>query len=203
MISMSCISGWLLYAVYEDCDPVMSEKISSYDKILPFFAVEKMSEYPGAGGLLISAIFCATLSTISATMNSLAVVTLEDYLKPLCNKLNVEISDERATMIGKILAFCFGAICVCLAFACSSMGTTLVDLTLDLFGFLGGPIVGIFTLGMFVEAANEFGCIIGQMSVVVPFVFMIPDPSRVSATLPLSIEGCDNFTVTSLWNVTT
>ncbi|XP_076224361.1 putative sodium-dependent multivitamin transporter isoform X2 [Nomia melanderi] len=202
MLTLSCFCGWLLYAVYKDCDPVLSGKISSFDKILPFFAAEKMTEYPGTSGLLISAIFSATLSTISATMNSLAVVTLEDYLKPLWSKFGVEMSEERATMIGKILALGFGAICVSLAFACRSLGA-LINITLNLFGLLGGPVVGIFTLGMFVEAANEFGAIIGQMSVVIPLALIARGTTDDIASLPLSIEGCDNSTLISVQNFTT
>lgn len=201
MITLSCVCGWLLYAVYKDCDPMQSGKISSFDKILPYFAAERMIEYPGTSGLLISAIFSATLSTISATMNSLAVVTLEDYLKPLCGKFDVQMSDERATMVGKILALCYGIVCVSLAFACGSLGA-LVNQILSLFGLLGGPVIGIFTLGMFVEVANELGSIIGQTVVIVPLFLIVYGAPRHTDSLPLSIEGCDNSTLIPAHNVT-
>lgn len=48
---------------------------------MPLFVVDAMGVYPGLSGLFVSGIFSASLSTVSAAVNSLAAVTLEDYLK--------------------------------------------------------------------------------------------------------------------------
>lgn len=40
-----------------------------------------MGETPGLAGLFIAGIFSASLSTVSAACNSLAAVTLQDYIK--------------------------------------------------------------------------------------------------------------------------
>lgn len=46
--------------------------------------MDMLSAYPGVPGLFIAGIFSAGLSTISATVNSLAAVILEDFIKPIC-----------------------------------------------------------------------------------------------------------------------
>lgn len=48
---------------------------------MPLFVVDAMHGYPGLPGLFVSGIFSASLSTVSAAVNSLAAVTLEDYIK--------------------------------------------------------------------------------------------------------------------------
>ena len=41
-----------------------------------------MGGYPGLSGLFVAGIFSGSLSTVSSAINSLAAVTLEDYVKP-------------------------------------------------------------------------------------------------------------------------
>ncbi|XP_076644471.1 putative sodium-dependent multivitamin transporter [Halictus rubicundus] len=194
MMSLAAFCGVILFAVYESCDPVTAGKISSFDKILPYFASDKMSQYPGTTGLLIAGIFSATLSTISATINSLAVITLEDYIKPVCKKFNIELSNERATKIGKLLALSFGAISIGFAFVCKSLGS-IVNLALGLMGVVGGPVVGVFTLGMFTETANEIGAIFGQLMAVIPLIVITSGAPNEATNLPLHVHGCDNTTL--------
>lgn len=48
---------------------------------MPLFVVDAMGSMPGLPGIFVSGIFSASLSSVSAAMNSLAAVTLEDYIK--------------------------------------------------------------------------------------------------------------------------
>lgn len=56
---------------------------------MPLFVLDAMGNMPGLPGIFVSGIFSASLSTISAAVNSLAAVTLEDYIKVL----NLSISN--------------------------------------------------------------------------------------------------------------
>lgn len=49
--------------------------------MMPLFVVDAMGNMPGLPGIFVSGIFSASLSSVSAAMNSLAAVTLEDYIK--------------------------------------------------------------------------------------------------------------------------
>lgn len=83
---MVSYSGLALYAVYKDCDPVASGEITSNDQIMSYFVATRMSKVPGFVGFFVAGIFSASLSTVSALLNSLAAVALEDYIKPLFSK---------------------------------------------------------------------------------------------------------------------
>lgn len=50
---------------------------------MPLFVVDAMGSFPGLPGIFVSGIFSASLSSVSAAVNSLAAVTLEDYIKVL------------------------------------------------------------------------------------------------------------------------
>lgn len=190
---LTCFTGVSLYAVYKDCDPVVSGQISTYDKILPYFTVETLP--PGLVGLIVSGVFSASLSTISAMMNSLAAVALEDYVKPLHRKFGIDFSDNRATLIAKALTVFNGVICMFLALIAKTMGS-LVAVAFSVHGAIGGPILGIFTLGMISERANEMGTIIGMitaLSISLWATFGTPKPPV--PMLPVSIESCANSTI--------
>ncbi|XP_076302458.1 putative sodium-dependent multivitamin transporter [Lasioglossum baleicum] len=192
---LTSFSGLVLYGVYRNCDPVTSGKISSFDKIMPYFAAERMSRVPGITGLFISGVFSASLSTISAMLNSLAAMALEDYVKPLCRRFNIEFPMEKATLIGKVLAVINGFGCLAVAFIAKSMAT-LVEAAIGITGAIGGPVLGIFTLGMFVERANETGAIAGIISALITCTWAaFGQPKPVAPMLPLSVDGCDNATL--------
>lgn len=189
---LTCFAGISLYAVYKDCDPVASGKITKYDKLLPYFTAERLS--PGLVGLIVSGIFSASLSTISAMMNSLAAVALEDYVKPLHRKFGVEFSDEKAAFTAKALTVMNGVICMFLALLAKTMGT-LIAAAFSIHGAIGGPILGIFTLGMFSESANELGTIIGMIAALIVCLWAaFGNPKPPSPKLPVSVDGCVNST---------
>lgn len=187
---LTCFTGLALYAIYRECDPVASGKITTYDKIVPFFTAERLS--PGLVGLIVSGIFSASLSTISAMMNSLAAVALEDYVKPLHRKFGVDFSDKKATFTAKTLTFLNGIICLFLALLAKTMGR-LVAVAFSIHGAIGGPILGIFTLGMLSESANEIGTIIGMITALIVCMWAaFGHPKPPVPELSVSIEGCAN-----------
>jgi len=48
---------------------------------MPYYVVDTMGHIAGLAGLFVAGIFSATLSTISASLNSVAAVIMEDYYK--------------------------------------------------------------------------------------------------------------------------
>ena len=50
-------------------------------QLMPLYVVDTMKHMPGLSGLFVAGIFSGSLSTVSSAVNSLAAVTLEDYLK--------------------------------------------------------------------------------------------------------------------------
>ncbi|XP_012262785.2 putative sodium-dependent multivitamin transporter [Athalia rosae] len=193
-------SGLAIYAYYSKCDPIAAGQIASADQLMPYFVMETAGHIPGLAGLFVATIFSAGLSTVSAMLNSLAAVTLEDYIKPSYAKCGRVFPDKHGALVGKILALVIGVICVLIAFLAKHLGS-LIQAALSITGAVGGPVLGIFTLGMFFESADEKGAVIGtltSLAIVCWAAFGQPRPETVR--LPVSTTGC-NATLTTFANV--
>ena len=71
-------TGLVLYAFYKQHgDSLAAGLIEKEDQILPYFVVTQLPA--GLPGLLIAAIYAASMSTISAGLNSLASATVVDF----------------------------------------------------------------------------------------------------------------------------
>ncbi|CAH0763795.1 unnamed protein product [Diatraea saccharalis] len=189
--TITCISGLGIYAVYKDCDPFISNKISAIDQLMPYYVVDAMRFVPGLAGLFVAGIFSASLSTISAACNALAAVTLTDYVGRWC-----KLSPSHVPWLTKLAACAYGLLFLALAFIAEHLGGVL-QAALTIFGAVGGPLLGVFTLGMFTTYANERGVSIGLLSGMAMTLWMsfgTPRPPPVK--LPLNVEGClNNITI--------
>ncbi|XP_057335777.1 putative sodium-dependent multivitamin transporter [Microplitis mediator] len=190
---MTCFSGLAIYSKYFDCDPRTVQRIKKNDMLMPLFVMEMTSSLPGLPGLFIAGIFSAGLSTISAALNALAAISLEDYIKPLYFKwTKKQFSNKKSLICSKFLAFVLGMICIILAILAQYL-ESILQMSLTIFGIVGGPLVGLFTLGMLFESSTQRGAIIGT-SVSLIFLLWISfgGPRPGPQTLPVSIEGCDS-----------
>lgn len=194
LLSVVAFAGLILYAYYKDCDPVASGQIKSYDMIMAYFAKDRMTRIPGLTGLFISGVFSASLSSVSAMLNSLAAMALADYLNPLIRRCGAEVDDNKSATYGKILALLIGLASLGIAFLASTMGSLIQTVT-AIHGAIGGPILGLFTLGMFFEDANEIGAVVGIVLSLVGSVFTAFGPRPETPLLPMSIEKCVNATL--------
>lgn len=193
-----------MYTKYRRCDPVKEGRINLPDMLLPLYVMDTLSHLPGVPGLFIAGIFSAGLSTISAALNSLSAVSLEDYIKPLYRKItNNEFPDSRSLVIGKLLAVIFGILSIALAFLAQYLGGVL-QASLTIFGVVGGPLLAIFTLGMISQMTTQRGAVTGTLiSIIFSFWMAFGQPRPASPTLPVYTDGCDEqnlLTNTTLLN---
>lgn len=56
--------------------------------------------------------------------------------------------------LSKIMVLLYGLLCLGIAFAAQYLGGIL-QASLTIFGVVGGPLLGLFTLGMFFPFANQ------------------------------------------------
>lgn len=207
-----CLVGIVLYAFYRLCDPVTFGLIMASDQLYPLFVMDIMGHVPGVPGLFVASIFSGSLSTLSSGLNSMSAVMLQDIIKPYWAP---NIPEKRAAIMTKVLALIFGIICLCLTYVASHMGGIL-QAALALFGMLGAPMLGLFTLGMIFPWANKWGAYAG-LGTSLFMMFWIGIGAYVTkpdlGKAPISLEGCPNRTTfsnfteaftnyTSLYNTT-
>ena len=58
---LSAITGCAMFAYYENCDPVLSDKLEKVDQVVPYLVVEIFSDLPGMAGLFVSAAYSGML----------------------------------------------------------------------------------------------------------------------------------------------
>ncbi|XP_071854277.1 sodium-coupled monocarboxylate transporter 1-like [Apostichopus japonicus] len=153
---LAVLCGMSMYAYFAGCDPLTSGKIQSSDQLMPFIMVELFQKAPGVAGLLISAAFSASLSTVSSGVNALATMTGQDFIRYFWP----DMEDFKFTLILKCVSIFFGLGCICMAFLASVLGEIL-PLTLSVIGILNGPLLGVFSLGTYFPRANSKGAICG------------------------------------------
>ncbi|KAK3579426.1 hypothetical protein CHS0354_028224 [Potamilus streckersoni] len=200
IITLSVMVGVAMYAFYSTCDPVSFGLVQKNDQVvLLVLQVYHPKALPNfrlgykSGTHLRMA--CSDLNTISSGLNAIAAVMLEDYVKPHCCK---DMSPRFQTILSKVSVVVIGLVSLAFAFLVSELGTLILQLVTLLFGVLGGPLLGIFTLGMLFPWANKWGGLLGILSSIAldSWIIFGRYVNRVSVTLPspISTEGCN-------WNI--
>lgn len=190
-------SGVCIYWFYSRCDPVLTGEITSRDQIMPLFFVETMGHIPGVCGLFVSGIFSGCLSTISSALNSLAAVTVEDYLKPMARKFaSKEIPEKKIVLLTKCTALTFGVISTCLAFLAQYL-QGILQTTISLQVTIGGALCAAFILGITTIRASQKGVLMGvTLGVAFSVVAVFGGPKPPRKVLGFSVEECSDDLIT-------
>ncbi|XP_077553571.1 putative sodium-dependent multivitamin transporter [Haemaphysalis longicornis] len=158
---MSSFAGLVIYANLRHCDPLLSGRITNIDQVLPYFVMLYLGGVKGLPGLFVAGIFSGALSTVSSALNSFAAVLLEDFVRPFCISQNTY--DKHATLILKVSAFFFGILCVLITGVVEHLGGILQAASI-IFGMAGGPLLGVFTLGILCRKANQEAALSGLIA---------------------------------------
>ena len=163
------LSGLVLYAFYQTHgDPLAAGRITKSDQILPYFVITQLPM--GLPGLLIAAIYSGTMSATSSGLNALTTATLIDFRQRLSSKVT---SEHQQLRLARLLTVAYGALVIVLAFGVSKLGA-LIEASNKAIGLVGGPLLGLFLLGMLVKRARAWGAVLGWAAgvlAVVPVCF--------------------------------
>ena len=167
VVSVFYVTGVVLWVFYQGPqDPLTRGAVSSADQVLPYFVVNELPV--GMPGLLVAAIYAASMSTISAGLNALTSATLVDFYQRVWHP---EASAEHQLRLAKWLTLGYGALVLALAFLVQRLGT-LLEVSNKVIGLVGGPLLGLFLLGMITRRANSRGAIAGWAAGVAVLVFV-------------------------------
>ncbi|XP_007434847.1 sodium-coupled monocarboxylate transporter 2 [Python bivittatus] len=193
ILACAVLCGLVMYSHFINCDPWTADFISAPDQLMPYFVMIIFSSAPGLPGLFVACAFSGTLSTVAASINALATVTFEDFVKNWFPKL----SDRLSTWISKGLCIVFGGLCTTMAVAASFMGG-VVQASLSIHGMCGGPMLGLFLLGIVFPCTNWKGAFGGLTTgLTLSFwvgigAFVYPAPPSKTLPLYLSTAGCNS-----------
>lgn len=152
--------GAALYAYYTQNPSLLPEGFNT-GGILPFFVISQMPA--GIAGLIIAAIFAASQSSISSSLNSIAACFTSD----IYNRLGTEKTPEENLKVGRIVTIVAGVFGVLAStYLIMSNESELWDAFNSLIGLMGGPMTGLFMLGVFARRANANSALVGVISAV-------------------------------------
>ncbi|CAL8112701.1 unnamed protein product [Orchesella dallaii] len=162
LIGLVCVQapsfflGLVIYAKYQDCDPISVDAVGSSDQLVPLFVMDVLGDIPGLPGLMVAGLTCGSLSSVSSALNAIPAIIVEDYVKP--NYPN--LSDVRLGYLSKLISGVAGLISFALIFVIAGIGS-VVPFAALLHGTFLGPTVGIFTLAFFFPFCNSIGSMLG------------------------------------------
>lgn len=159
VLCMSCLIGLVMFTYYKEYPMSTQQSAATPDQFVLYFVMDLLRGLPGLPGLFVACLFSGSLSTISSAFNSLATVTMEDLVRPWFP----QFSEARATLLSRILACSYGLLCLGMAYISSQMGPVL-QAAISIFGMVGGPLLGLFCLGMFFPFANPPGAVVGLLA---------------------------------------
>jgi solute:Na+ symporter, SSS family len=153
--------GTVLFAYYRE-HPDRLDPLLPIDATFPLFIAAELPA--GLTGLIIAGIFAAAMGTLSGTINSIATLLSVDFYEKLVREPTQQMSKRFAEWMTVVV----GLVGIGLALLLSRYDIhSLLDLTIELAGLLGGGFAGAYTLGMFTRRANSAGVSIGVATAVV------------------------------------
>ena len=152
--------GVAVYAFYKTHPGLLDPALAKTDSILPYFI---MHELPvGVSGLLIAAIFAASQSTISSSLNSIAASWSKDFDMRL---LRPNRDDATYLSAAKWVVMVVGSLgtATALWMAKSDLQSAFAAFN-TMIGLTAGSLGGLFALGVFTRRANGAGALIGALT---------------------------------------
>lgn len=156
----------------------------------------------GMLGLLIAAMFSATMSTLSGDLNVCASVLTNDVYRRL---VRPNASERELVTVGRIMTLLAGAFSVSIAvYAAQATGEQLFDYMLTLFSIAGPPIGIPMMLGLVSRRFTNRSAVLGLVAGIVPGLALFFTYDQIAAALGLSWK-LDNvlFATTSLLTLVT
>jgi SSS family transporter len=156
ILSTLYFTGAVLYSFYY-YNPQDLAGLTNKDAIVPFFAVHELPS--GISGLVIAAIFAASMAVMSAGINSLTTATTVDFYQRV---FRPNQTPEHYALAGRIGTALWGIAVTFTALLAERAG----DLALAynrVSALVSGPMLGIFLLGTLTRRTTAFGAIAGAV----------------------------------------
>lgn len=148
--------GTTLFVLYKTHPQELNMAMGNPDAIFPHFIMTRMPV--GIAGLMIAAIFSATMSTVSSNVNSISTAFTVD----IYNHLWPKSPDARRLRVARISGIVSGGLGILLALLMATWNIlSLFDYFNAILGLLVGSLGGVFVMAIFFPKINSKGAITG------------------------------------------
>lgn len=150
--------GTAMFVLYKTQPQELNIAMGDADSIFPHFIMTRMPL--GIAGLMIAAIFAATMSTVSSNVNSISTAFTTD----IYNHIWPSSSDARRLRVARISGILSGFLGIGLAILMATWNIyNLFDYFNVILGLLVGSLGGMFVMAIFFPRINSTGAITGYI----------------------------------------
>jgi solute:Na+ symporter, SSS family len=136
--------------------PGTSAALGTWDEVLPGFIRHRVPA--GMAGLLLAAIFAAAMSSIDSAIHSMSTCALVDFV----GRFRQGPLEERERLrLARLATVLFGVIAINGALIAAAEERGILVTLVTWLGYLAGPLLALFLLGVLTRRANERGVLIG------------------------------------------
>ncbi|MGD0128338.1 MAG: sodium:solute symporter [Terriglobia bacterium] len=147
--------GTLCWTFYRSTSERLPAYIGKADQVFPHFITTHLPS--GLAGLFLAALFGAAMANLSADLNSLAAIGVEDYYRVF----RPAASERLRLRIAKIIvAFC-GILCMVVATALVHTRGTALSLWYSISAMVAGGLAGLFLLAFLSERSSKTAAWVG------------------------------------------
>ncbi len=148
--------GMALFAFYHTYPQAMDVTMPKGDSVLPIFMATEMP--PWLAGLVIAAVFAATISTLSANLSSASTAVVTDFVK----RFKPDIPGKTQIRCGQICTYVVGIIGIMAALTLARMeSSALFDNFNKYIAMLTAGLTGLFFMGVFMPRIKGVAAVLG------------------------------------------
>lgn len=156
LITLMSILGVLMFVLYLH-EPALRASLKNPDALIPHYAASMLPH--GLAGLVVASIFAGSMSTVSASLNSLATSSVIDIYKRL---LKSNQPDSHYASASRWATALWGLLATVGALYADRLGELVLSFT-RIQSLMAGTILGIFLLGVLFRRVGSRGAITGTI----------------------------------------
>ncbi|MFT4093213.1 MAG: sodium/solute symporter [Niabella sp.] len=165
--------GTSLYVFYKS-HPQLLNPGTPTDGILPHFISHQAP--PGLSGLIIAAIFAASMATIESHIHSVATIFTVDFYRRFSKNTTGKKELQFARYTTALLGLLATGLAILLLFIDVK---SILDLFTEMTGVFLGAAAGLFVLGIFTEKTNSTGALAGAVASSI-LILVLQSQTRIS-----------------------
>ena len=148
--------GTALFAFYHTNPTAMDVTMPKGDSVLPIFMATEMP--PWLAGLVIAAVFAATISTLSANLSSASTAVVTDFIK----RFKPNIPGKAQIRCGQVCTYVVGVVGIFAALTLARMeSSALFDNFNKYIAMLTAGLTGLFFMGVFIPRIKGVAAVLG------------------------------------------
>lgn len=151
--------GTALFTHYQTNPALMDVTMPKSDSVFPIFMAVELPWW--LAGLVIAAIFAATISTLSANLSSASTAVVSDFVK----RFNPHISGKMQIRCGQACTYVVGLIGILAALGLARLESrALFDNFQEFIAMLTAGLTGLFFMGVFMPRVKGLAAVVGLVA---------------------------------------